>query len=277
VDVSIDHSLPDDFRSSDDLWALFSLVIPPDPPSGRRGRPKVEARRCFDAIFYILRTGAQWRAIPRDVCAHSTAHDRFQEWQRNGVFALFWVLCVGIYDQLVGIDWVWQAVDCCMTKAPLGGESVGHNPTDRSKIGTKRSILTDGRGVALGLAVDGANRHDSKLLGRTLDLSPIQRPVPKEIQSHLCLDKAYDGGPSEKIVEDRGYIAHIKSRGDEETEKKTIPGYRARRWVVERTHSWMNRFRRLLIRWEKKVDNYIAFLHLASAFSARSMTKAAAL
>ena len=69
-----------------------------------------------------------------------------------------------------------------------------------------------------------------------------------------------------ELIFDWGYTAHIKSRGQEREACRKLPGYRARRWVVERTHSWMNRFRRLLIRWEKKAKNYLAFLHLACAY-----------
>ena len=79
------------------------------------------------------------------------------------------------------------------------------------------------------------------------------------------MDKGYDYIDIRELVAAWGYTAHIKSRGQEETERKEIPGYRARRWVVERTHSWFNRFRRLLIRWEKKDVNYTAFLHFACA------------
>lgn len=95
---------------------------------------------------------------------------------------------------------------------------------------------------------------------------PIERPEPTlRDPQHMCLDKGYDYVDIRELIEEWGYTAHIKSRGQEESERKEVPGYRARRWVVERTHSWFNRFRRLLIRWEKKGENYIAFLHLACA------------
>jgi len=81
----------------------------------------------------------------------------------------------------------------------------------------------------------------------------------------MCLDKGYDYVDTRELIAAWGYTAHIKSRGEEKTERKEIPGFRARRWVVERTHSWFNRFRRLLIRWEKKSVNYVAFLHFACA------------
>jgi transposase len=128
-------------------------------------------------------------------------------------------------------------------------------------------LLTEGRGVPIGLAVEGANRHDMKLTEPTLEAIVVERPQPtEEDPQHLCLDKGYDYPTVRELVEAWGYTAHIRARGEEAQEKREIPGYRARRWVVERTHSWLNRFRRLLIRWEKKVENYLAMLHFACAW-----------
>lgn len=156
-------------------------------------------------------------------------------------------------------------MDGAMTKAPLGGEGTGPNPTDRGKKGTKRSLQTDGNGIPISVMVAGANCHDKKLAKETLDAIMIERPDPKEVKQNMCMDKGYDYPDIRKLVEDYGYTAHIRKRGEEIKDKKN-PGYRARRWVVERTHSWMNRFRRLLIRWEKKVENYTAMLHFACAW-----------
>jgi len=119
----------------------------------------------------------------------------------------------------------------------------------------------------VGVAVAGANRHDMKLVRPTLESIVVERPGPtEEAPQNLCLDKGYDYPEVQELVEEFGYTAHIRSRGEETQDKKRIPGYRARRWVVERTHSWLNRFRRLLIRWEKKVENYLAMLHFACAW-----------
>jgi len=89
-----------------------------------------------------------------------------------------------------------------------------------------------------------------------------------EAPQHLCLDRGYDYDEVRETVARYGYTAHIRTRGEERTAKVQLPGYRARRWVVERTHSWLHRFRRLLVRWEKKVNNYLAFLHFACAWIA---------
>jgi putative transposase len=123
--------------------------------------------------------------------------------------------------------------------------------------------------VPIGLAVDGANRHDMKLVRATIESLVVQRPaVTPEAPQGMCLDKGYDDDDVRATLAEFGFTAHIKARGDEAKELKAEAGKRARRWVVERSHSWMNRFRRLLVRWDKQPDNYLALLHFACALSA---------
>jgi len=133
----------------------------------------------------------------------------------------------------------------------------------------KRSLLTEGHGVPVGLAVDGANRHDMKLVRATLESLVTERPEPTpDAPQGLCLDKGYDYDEVRAILTEFGFTAHIRSRGEEARELAAEAGKRLRRWVVERSHSWMNRFRRILIRWEKKPEHYLAFLHFACALIA---------
>jgi putative transposase len=149
----------------------------------------------------------------------------------------------------------------------LGGKKVGKNPTDRGKIGTKRSVLTEGGGVPIGLAVEGANRNDFKMARETITSIPIERPEPTpEKPQGMSMDKGYDYDEVRELLAEFGFTAHIRARGEEAKALKQEAGFKARRWVVERTHSWMNRFRRVLIRWDKKVRNYLGFLHLACAY-----------
>jgi putative transposase len=151
----------------------------------------------------------------------------------------------------------------------LAGEKTGPNPTDRAKGGVKRSLLTEGHGVPLGLALDGANRHDMKLVRPTLESVVVERPPPTAKQPQgLCLDKGYDYAEVRGIVQEFGFTAHIRGRGEEAQALKARAGQKARRWVVERSHSWMNRFRRILVRWDKKPEHYLAFLHFACALIA---------
>ena len=254
-----------DYEISDEFWNQIKPLLPLPTPKKKLGRPRKDDRKIMSGIFYLLRTGCQWKALPRCYGAPSTVHDRFQEWQRAGFFEKIWKSGLLEYDNKKGLEWEWQAIDGAMTKAPLGGAGTGANPTDRGKKGTKRSILTDGKGIPLSVAVDGANRHDKMLVKGTLDNIIIERPSHKVIQN-MCMDKGYDYPDIRELVEEYGYTAHIRRRGEENIGMKEIPDYRARRWVVERTHSWLNRFRRMLIRWEKKIENYCAMLHLACAW-----------
>lgn len=151
----------------------------------------------------------------------------------------------------------------------MGGKKTGRNPTDRGKSGVKRSLLTEGHGVPIGLAIDGANRHDMKLVRATIESIVIERPEASDAQPQgMCLDKGYDYDEVRATLVEFGFTAHIRSRGEEAKELAQEAGKRARRWVVERSHSWMNRFRRILVRWEKKPEHYLAFLHFACALIA---------
>lgn len=126
------------FRISDGLWSVLQPLLPVHVNRHRfgGGHPRVPDRKCADAIFYVLRTGCQWKALDHtDLVPGSTAHDRFQEWEATGVLLKFWQAGVERFDELQGIDWTWLSMDAAMTKAPLGGEDTGSNPTDRGKKG----------------------------------------------------------------------------------------------------------------------------------------------
>jgi hypothetical protein len=128
------------------------------------------------------------------------------------------------------------------------------------------------------LAHDGANRNDHKLLRATLDSIPIERPKPtRDKPQGLCLDKAYDNAASHALAAEYELTAHIRSRGEEIAKKARTPGWRARRWVVEAAHSWLNRNRAILIRWSKKDANHLALLQLGSGLIAFKKAHAAQL
>jgi putative transposase len=249
-----------------ELWAKIEPLLPPRPehPLGCHN-PRVPDRSAMEAILLVLRTGMQWHALKATgVCHPSSAYRRFREWLEAGVFYEFWRLGLVAYDALAGIDWQWLSMDGAMTKAPLGGQQTGPNPTDRGKTGTKRSLLTDGCGVPLGLVVAGANVNDHKVLPSTFDSLPVHRPEPESgpVQN-LCLDAAYDCNEVRRWGDKFHLRLHIRPRRPPATPLKKSRRKKARRWVVERSHSWMNRFRRILIRWEKREDTYLAMLHLA--------------
>ena len=149
------------------------------------------------------------------------------------------------------------------------GKKTGPNPTDRGQGGVKRRLLTEARGIPVGLVLEGANRHDMKLTESTLRSLPPPAEAARNAHraaghdQHLCLDAGYDYDQVRQVVAAWGYTAHIRPRGEEVQAKKA--GQKARRWVVERTHSWLHRFRHLLTRWARKPENYLAMLHFACA------------
>ena len=210
---------PERWLVSDQLWSKVQPLLPkpPRPARWRGGRPRVPDRHALNGILFVLRTGCQWNALnATGICSSSTAHRRFQQWVCAGVFAQLWEQGLTDYDELNGIDWRWQAMDGAMTKAPLGGEKIGPNPTDRATDGVKRSVLTEGAGVPIGLAIDGANRNDCKLVKATLESIPVERPVAGSGQLQgLCLDKGYDCDEVRELAATFGYTTHMRSRGEE--------------------------------------------------------------
>ena len=136
------------------------------------------------------------------------------------------------------------------------------------KNGSKRHLLVDGRGVPLSFIVTGANRHDVTQLDAVLSSVMIKREAPVERRSkHLCLDAGYRGQPALEIIERHGYIPHVASRTQEKKAKQRHPEKKARRWIVEVCHSWFNRFRKLLVRYEKLEREDAALNHLAAAIA----------
>ena len=127
----------------------------------------------------------------------------------------------------------------------------------------------DGRGVPLSLVVTGAHRHDVSELEAVLDAIVIERASPPvRRHKHLCADAGYTGAPALNLIKEHGYIPHVKGRGQEAIELKRIPEKKARRWVVEVAHSWFNRFRKLLVRYEKLDRSFLALNHLAASIMA---------
>ena len=252
----------DGWRIPDALWEEMERFLPPRKPHPLGcHNPRVPDRDAMNGILFGLRTGCQWGALgATGICNHSSAHRRFQEWVQAGVFEQFWIYGLLCCKELRRVDWNWLSMDGAMTKAPLGGEKNGPNPTDRAKKGTKRSLLTDGGGIRLSVVVAGANRNDFNLARETLEHLEVKRPTPTRAHPQgLCLDKDYERSEIRGLLEEFKFTAHIRARGEEAQDLKR----KARRWVVERTHSWLDRFRAVLVRWNKKAENYLGMLHLA--------------
>lgn len=127
------------FEVPESLWRRIEPLLPKYPVSCEGGRPRLSLRKVVAGILYVLRTGSQWKAMPREFGSGSAIHDYFQEWTDSGVFAKLWRVALEEYDELVGIDWQWQSLDGAMTKSPLGGEKNREKP-DRSGQAGREAI-----------------------------------------------------------------------------------------------------------------------------------------
>jgi putative transposase len=215
----------------------------------------------FAAIVQVLHTGCRWKALPKEFGSASAIDKHFQQWHRAGLFLALWRSGLAEYDEMESMAWYWQSVDGALVKAPLAIECLGANLTDRGKKGRKRSSLVDGRGVPRSLVVSGANVHDVKLLAAALDRVVSARPAPSsKMPQRLCAEAGYKGAPARQEAERRNYQPHIRQRREKSEVKRAEPGYKARRWVVERTHSWLNRYRKLLVSFEKTEEGYVALV-----------------
>lgn len=131
--VHPDYGVDPAFLPPEAFWRAIEPLLPEEKPKPKGGRPRMPDKAAFHAIFYVLRTGCQWNALPRSLGAASTVHDRFQAWTDDGVFHRFWTSGLIEYDVRVGLHWTFQSLDGAITKAPLGGQETGPNPTDRGK------------------------------------------------------------------------------------------------------------------------------------------------
>lgn len=270
----------DYFRLPRPLWRKVKKCLPKEKRNKSRqgGRPRASDRAAINGIWYVLWTGCQWKAVHRDWfgVSSSVIHERFQRWRRMGVFEKLMKRIAEYYaKERGGVGWKWQAMDSKSCTSPLGGSETGKNPTDRGKLGAKINLMVDERGAPISVVLTGANRHD-KVSAIDLIVSVVlKRPARRSQEQHLCADKAYDAEDVRKFVAQEGYEAHIKvnprrkgacsddeKTGQRDDFEKVHP---ARRWVVERTISWLNKRRSLRTRWSKKAENWLALVQLTCA------------
>lgn len=240
------------------LWVQFSALLPEHPvvspmhPLGCH-RPRISDRVVFEHVIAALVHGSGYERIASPGCSDRTIRRRVHEWATAGLAEQVQTLALQAYDRMIGLDLDELAVDGCLTKSPGGGEAAGRSPVDRGKQGLKRSVVTDGTGIPLHIVSAGANRHDSPLLGPTLaGLDRLKDGLPDDVTVYL--DRGYDGRPSRTLLDELGFRDAIARKG------VPAPLQAGTRWVVERTHSWMNGFGKLRRCTEKRsavVDFYL--------------------
>jgi transposase len=244
------------------LWVQFSALLPehpvvsPTPPLGCH-RPRIPDRVIFEHVVAALVHGSGYERIASPGCSDRTIRRRLHEWAAAGLAEQVQTLALQAYDRMIGLDLDELAVDGCLTKAPGGGEAAGRSPVDRGKQGLKRSVVTDGTGIPLHVVSAGANRHDSPLLGPTLAGLEKLDELPEAVTVYL--DRGYDGRPSRALLDEFGFHGAIARKG------VPPPLQAGTRWVVERTHSWMNGYGKLRRCTEKRSAVVDFYLFLAAA------------
>jgi transposase len=218
----------------------------------------VPDRLIFEHVIAALVHGSGYERIATPGCSDRTIRRRLQTWAAAGLSEQLHTLALQAYDTLLGLDLDDLAVDGCLTKAPSGGERAGRSPVDRGKRGLKRSVLTDGTGLPLHLVSAGANRNDSPLLAPTLAGLAKLDTLPADVVVHL--DRGYDNGPTRALLAELGFDGAIARKG------VPAPLQAGQRWVVERTHAWMNGYGKLRRCTEKHQAVVDFYLFLAAAF-----------
>lgn len=238
------------------IWEQFAALLPPrevDHPLGCH-RHRVPDRLVFDKLVQVLVFGCAYERISDESCSATTLRRRRDEWIGSGAMEELREMVLDAYDRLIGLELSDVAVDCCITKAPRGGEMAGKSPVDRGKRGIKRSTVVDANGIPLGAIAAPANRHDSPLLDETLDTLEVVGSLPERMRVHL--DRGYDSQTTREKLEARGLVPAISERGKPALLAAT------KRWVVERTNSWNNAHKKLLWCTERRgrvIDFWISF------------------
>jgi transposase len=244
------------------IWAQFVVLLPDRPevaPTHPLGchRRRVPDRVVFEHVVDAMVHGSGYERIASPGCSDRTIRRRMHEWAAADLTQQLHALVLAQYDRMIGLELEDVAIDGCITKAPSGGEAAGRSPVDRGKQGLKRSTVTDATGVPLHVVAAGANRHDGPLLGPTLAGLDSLGPLP-EITVHL--DRGYDSGVSRALLDALGFTGMIARKG------VPAPLQVGKRWVVERTQSWMNGYGKLRRCTEKTKEVVDFYLFLAAAF-----------
>lgn len=249
------------------LWVEFAALIgtadrPEFDPAHPLGchRRRVHDRIVFDCVIAAMVHGSGYERVAVAGCSDRTIRRRLAHWAERGVTQELLHTALAGYDRMLGLNLQELSVDGSITKSPCGGEVSGRSPVDRGKQGTKRSVVTDAGGLPLHLVAAAANAHDSPLLEPTLAGVPdAVGPLPDGACVHL--DAGYDSHKTRDLLHILGYEHRIATKG------KPSPIQVGKRWVVERTHSWMNGYGKLRRSTDKRRTIVEFYLFLAATIT----------
>ena len=194
------------------IWEQFCALLPErnvDHPLGCH-RTRIPDRVVFEKLLQVLVFGCAYWRISDEGCSATTLRRRRDEWIEVGAMDALEGIVREAYDRIVGLELEEVAVDCCITKAPCGGEKAGRSPVDRGKRGIKRSVAVDARGIPLGVVTAPANRHDSPLLAETLDAARALGLLPEG--ASIRLDRGYDSEATREKLRVRGLIPEVSEK-----------------------------------------------------------------
>jgi transposase len=260
---------------SDELWRLVQLLIPqftPGPQGG--GSTPVDDRAVFTAVVFVVTSGCAWRHLPPSFgVSVPTAHRRFTEWTKAGLWRRLHRAVLDELGSRVLLDWSRAVLDGASVRAN-GGPMTGPSPVDRGKTGSKIHVLSDRAALPLSVAVSAANTNDAYALKPLVMAIPAirsRRGPRRRRPAKLHADKAYDQADLRAWIRDHGMAVRIARKGIESSTKLG-----KHRWVIERSIAWLFGYHRLAIRYDRYADHFCAFLTLAASLTCfKKLTKAA--
>ena len=253
--------IPKKYLIAEELLQEFRNFIEKKMPPKKTGRPRVDNDPLIAGIYYLLKTGCQWDALPLCFGPSKTVYHRFRELVEAGAFQSIWKSTLTLYDKKTGLRLHEQSIDSSHKKAPLGGDKTGKSPVDRKKLGTKVNLAVEENGIPIGATIAGGNRHDTQLFIPLLDDLPNQVQKPDDCNCHT--DKGYVSKKNRQEAINRNYKPVMPQKKPKNKPYAEPPIKDRKRWVIERTFSWLNRFRRVFVRYEKISNNFLAMVHFA--------------
>jgi transposase len=243
---------------SEEQLDMIDLMLPPDPPRPRGGRPRSDRRKAIEGIFWILDNGAKWKDLPRRFGSRSSVHRAFQRWVEAGAFEKLLQDMGEVVREETGFKLYECYVDGTFSKARGGGDGIGCTKAGK---GVKIMIMVDARGLPIAVSTGSAGPHESTLVEPLFDFM-----ASVDFPERLIGDKAYDSDRLDQEMARKGVEMISPHRSNRKPENKTQDGRSLRRykrrWTVERTIGWLQNYRRLCVRWEKSTAMFQGFLHL---------------
>lgn len=262
---------------SEAQWAVIEPLL---PPPNKMGRPRADDRQTLEAILWIDRTGARWQDLPTEYGDDTTANRRLHQWQKAGVWQKLWQAALQMLDERDLLDLSQTNLDATFAAAKAGGGGVGNT---RKGKGTKIEIVSEGHSIPIGLVVANANQAEITLAESTLKTIriPQARGRPKTRPGLVCADRAYDSQALRRKLQKRGIKSAIPERISSKCKRRKLgpkphcpQAIYEQRWKVERTFAWFGNFRRVLIRWERRLEAFTGFVTFTCMFiTIRNVTK----